>query len=97
MQTLANDPRFYGEMMFEPGDMQFMNNHVMYHSRTEFEDYPEEDRKRHLIRMWLSVPNSRELDDSMHGIYRDRRPGVTRGGFPCHTGTRVYETPVITD
>lgn len=97
VQTLANDPRFYGEMMFEPGDMQFMNNHVMYHSRTEFEDYPEEDRKRHLIRMWLSVPNSRELDDSMHGIYRDRRPGVTRGGFPCHTGARVFETPVITD
>ncbi len=97
VQTLANDPRFYGEMMFEPGDMQFMNNHVMYHSRTEFEDYPEEDRKRHLIRMWLSVPNSRALDDSMSAIYQDRRPGVTRGGFRCHTGARVYETPVITD
>lgn len=97
LETLANDPRFYGEMMFEPGDMQFMNNHVMWHSRTEFEDYEEDDRRRHLIRMWLSVPNSRPLNDSMNAIYRDRRPGAVRGGFPCLTGARVYETPAITD
>lgn len=97
IQSLANDPKFYGEMMFEPGDMQFMNNHVMYHSRTEFEDHEEEDRKRHLIRLWLSVPNSRALNESMSAIYRDRRPGAVRGGFPCHTGARVFETPTITD
>ena len=97
VEKLANDPRFYGEMMFEPGDMQFMNNHVMYHSRTEFEDHPEPDRKRHLIRMWLSVPNSRALDDAMNAIYRNRRPGAVRGGFPCETGARVFETPVMTD
>ncbi|MDB5859351.1 MAG: TauD/TfdA family dioxygenase [Ramlibacter sp.] len=97
VQALANDPKFYGEMMFEPGDMQFMNNHVMYHSRTEFEDDDDADKKRHLIRLWLSVPNSRPLSDSMNAIYRDRRPGAVRGGFPCHTGERVFETPVITD
>ena len=97
VQALANDPRFYGEMMFEPGDMQFMNNHVMYHSRTEFEDYEDADRKRHLIRLWLSVPNSRALNDAMSAVYRDRRPGAVRGGFPCHTGARVFETPIITD
>ena len=97
VQSLANDPKFYGEMMFEPGDMQFMNNHVMYHSRTEFEDHEEADRRRHLIRLWLSVPNSRPLNDSMNAIYHDRRPGAVRGGFPCHTGARLFETPVITD
>ena len=97
IQARANDPKFYGEMMFDPGDMQFMNNHVMYHSRTEFEDHEEADKKRHLIRLWLSLPNSRPLNNSMNAIYRDRRPGVIRGGFPCHTGARVFETPVITD
>ena len=97
VQTLANDPKFYGEMMFEPGDMQFMNNHVMYHSRTEFEDHDDADQKRHLIRLWLSVPNSRALNESMNAIYRDRRPGVVRGGFRCHTGARVFETPAMTD
>ncbi len=97
VEKLANDPRFYGEMMFQPGDMQFMNNHVMYHSRTEFEDYPEPDQKRHLLRMWLSVPNSRVLAESMNAIYRDRRSGAVRGGFPCETDARVFETPVMTD
>ena len=97
LEKLSNDPHFYGEMMFEPGDMQFMNNHVMWHSRTEFEDYEEDDRRRHLIRMWLSVPNSRPLNESMNAIYRDRRSGSVRGGFPCFTGARVYETPTITD
>lgn len=97
VEKLANDPRFYGEMMFEPGDMQFMNNHVMLHSRTEFEDHDEPDRKRHLIRLWLSVPNSRALADSMDAIYKDRRAGAVRGGFPAHTESRVFETPVITD
>ena len=84
-------------MMFEPGDIQLLNNHVTLHSRTAFEDYPEPVRKRHLLRMWLSVPNSRALHDSMNAIYRDRRSGAVRGGFPCETGARVFETPVMTD
>jgi len=74
-----------------------MNNHVMYHSRTAFEDFEEPDRKRHLIRMWLSVHNSRPLSDSMHVIYKDPRPGAVRGVFPSHDAPRVYETPAITD
>ncbi len=37
----------------EPGDMQFVNNVFILHSRTEFEDHPEPDRRRHLIRLWL--------------------------------------------
>lgn len=97
VEKLANDPKFYGEMMFEPGDMQFMNNHVVLHSRTEFDDYEDPDKRRHLIRLWLSVPNSRALNDAMNAIYKDRRPGAVRGGFPAHTGARVFETPVMTD
>ena len=97
VEKLANDPRIYGEMMFQPGDMQFMNNHVMYHSRSVFEDHPEPDQKRHLLRMWLSVPNSRALHESMNAIYRERHSGAVRGGFPCETAARVFETPVMTD
>lgn len=46
---------------FEPGDMQFLNNYVILHSRTAFEDYPEPDRKRHLLRLWLTVPDCSRL------------------------------------
>ena len=92
MNALANDERFHFGMMFEPGDIQLLNNHVTYHARSEFEDYPEEDRKRHLLRMWLSMPNTRALSRLMSGIYRDQRAGAVRGGFPSRTGAHSFET-----
>ena len=90
--SLASSDGFRFSMMFEPGDMQLLNNHVMVHSRTAFDDYPEEDSKRHLLRMWLSVPNSRALSPAMGAIYRDRTPGAVRGGFPSRTGRHHYST-----
>ena len=92
INTIVNDPKFHFSMMFEPGDIQFLNNHVTLHSRTEFGDFEEEDRKRHLLRMWLSPPNSRELSPSMAAIYRDQSAGSVRGGFPSRTGTHSFET-----
>ena len=38
---------------FAPGEIQFVDNRVLGHSRTEFEDSPEPDRRRHLVRLWL--------------------------------------------
>jgi alpha-ketoglutarate-dependent taurine dioxygenase len=35
------------------GDMQWISNTVLLHSRTGFEDYAEPERKRHYIRLWL--------------------------------------------
>jgi hypothetical protein len=49
------------DMDFEPGDIQFLNNFVTLHTRREFEDWPEPERKRHLLRLWLSDPASRPL------------------------------------
>jgi hypothetical protein len=89
---LAASPDFHLAMMFEPGDLQLVNNHVLYHSRTAFEDYDEPDRRRHLLRLWLSVPNSRSLAPGLAAIYGDGRPGALRGGFPSRTGGYVYET-----
>ena len=76
---------------FKPGDLQLLNNHTCFHARTAFEDYPEHERRRHLLRMWLSVPNSRPLSPAMGTIYQDQRPGVVRGGFPSRTGRHIYE------
>ncbi len=86
------DRRFHFGMMFEPGDIQFLNNHVTYHARSEFEDHPEPERKRHLLRMWLSAPNTRALSPLMAAIYQDQRAGAVRGGFPSRTGTHSFET-----
>jgi hypothetical protein len=79
-------------MHFEPGDIQILCNHTCLHSRTAFEDYPEEDRRRHLLRMWLAVPNSRALSPRMSTIYQDTSPGAVRGGFPSRSGAHHHHT-----
>jgi hypothetical protein len=94
VNKLANDPRFHFGMMFEAGDFQFLNNHITYHARTGFEDYPEPERRRHLLRMWLSVPNSRELSPLMGAIFKDQSSGAVRGGFPSRVDKPLYETVV---
>jgi alpha-ketoglutarate-dependent taurine dioxygenase len=37
----------------EPGQMQFVDNRALGHSRTAFVDYPEPGRNRHLVRLWM--------------------------------------------
>lgn len=97
VNKLANEERFHFGMMFEPGDIQLLNNHVTYHARTEFDDYPEEDRKRHLLRMWLSMPNTRTLSPLMSAIYKNQQGGAIRGGFPSRTGSHSYATAQAQD
>src|SRR5205814_1500278 len=48
-------------MELQPGDLQLLNNHVIYHSRTAYEDDDGPDRDRLLLRLWLAPPNSRAL------------------------------------
>lgn len=55
-EALSVDDRFRVDMAFQPGDIQLLNNHVVLHSRTGFEDYVEQEKKRHLLRLWLKLP-----------------------------------------
>lgn len=59
--AMANDPRLNFSMRLEPGDIQFVYNHSLLHDRTSFVDWPEPDRRRHMLRLWLSVPGDRPL------------------------------------
>lgn len=59
--NLANSNRLNFSMKLEPGDIQFVYNHTILHDRTAFEDWEEVDRKRHLLRLWLSIPGDRPL------------------------------------
>ena len=53
---LWSRPELYFDMMFEPGDMQFVNNRLLMHGRTDYEDWPERNKRRHLTRLWLQMP-----------------------------------------
>jgi len=90
---LAANPEFCFATDFQPGDLQLINNHMGLHARTAFEDWPEDDRMRHLLRMWISVPNSRPLSPLLARIYKDRKGGAVRGGFPSKVpGKIVFQT-----
>jgi hypothetical protein len=68
------------EMAFRPGDMQFIHNHTCLHSRTDFEDWPEPERRRHLLRLWLAPREGRELPPAYAQRYGSITPG-DRGGI----------------
>ena len=92
LDQVTNDESLHVAYDFRPGDVQLLNNHICLHARSAFEDYPEHDRRRHLLRMWLSVPNSRALSPALGTIYQDQRSGAVRGGFPSRTGRIIYES-----
>jgi len=68
-------------MRLEPGDVQFVNNHVIYHARESFADDPARGLVRRLYRLWLAVPNSRALPEDHAVLWRDVRAGAERGGI----------------
>jgi hypothetical protein len=69
------------EMRFAPGDMQLLNNHVIYHGRTAFKDDAATGQDRLLMRLWLSVPNSRALPTDHAVLWGDVGAGQPRGGI----------------
>lgn len=80
LDALWVDPRLCYSMQLKAGDLQLVNNYVVVHSRTNFEDFEEPDLKRHLLRLWLSLPQAQALPDSWLEAFRDTRAGSVRGG-----------------
>ena len=69
------------QMTFEPGDVQLLNNHVTYHARTAYEDDASSGHDRLLLRLWLSMPNSRALPPGFEVLWGSIEPGALRGGI----------------
>jgi Taurine catabolism dioxygenase TauD, TfdA family len=69
------------EMRFVPGDIQLLNNHVIYHGRTAFTDDEASGQNRLLMRLWLSVPNSRALPHDHAVLWGDVGAGCLHGGI----------------
>ncbi len=53
MDEVCSRPDIRFEFLMEPGEMLFVNNCLIMHSRTQFEDSPDPALKRHLLRLWL--------------------------------------------
>lgn len=63
------------------GDLLFLNNWTTLHRRTGFEDFQDPKKRRHLLRVWLSMPNSRPLDEAFRANFGAVEAGALRGGI----------------
>ncbi len=86
--ALANDPDLHFSMQLQPGDMQFVYNHSQLHDRTGVIDWPEPDRRRHLMRLWLSPQGDRPLPPIFEQRYGSLEIG-NRGGI-ITANTRLH-------
>jgi hypothetical protein len=85
---LAGNPELRLDMNFMPGDIQVLHNHTILHARSAYEDWPEPEHKRHLLRLWLSPPGARPLPPVFAECYGGVAIG-DRGGIICK-GTRLH-------
>ena len=65
--------------------MQFMPNHKILNSRTRFEDWPEREKPRHLLRLWRAPRVARELPPAYAQRYGSIEPGNRGGIIPQQT------------
>jgi alpha-ketoglutarate-dependent taurine dioxygenase len=49
---ICEDDALWYEAPLERGHIQYLNNHEVAHYRSEFEDFEQPERKRHLYRLW---------------------------------------------
>lgn len=69
MDETANRDDLVYEFQLEPGECSFINNYTTLHSRTAFEDWPEENRRRLLLRLWLKAHDARPIDANLRRYY----------------------------
>ena len=77
--------RLQFELHYEPGEMSVVNNLTVVHSRSEYRDWDEPQRRRLLLRIWLEAARDRRpvipqlsLYENRHHLFGcDKVPGRT--------------------
>jgi len=67
LEGIANDPSFYLQMEFAPGDIQLLNNAKILHAREAYTDYDDPAERRHLLRLWLTAHAFASVEDTLRG------------------------------
>ena len=73
LEGIANDPAFYLQMEFQPGDIQLLNNARILHAREAYTDYDEPAQRRHLLRLWLTAHAFASVEETLRGGIPARR------------------------
>lgn len=83
IDEVARRPELRLGMELAEGDVQFLNNRLVLHGREDYDDPPDPAGKRHLLRLWLMIPDwpARPEWMNFHGA-NDR----ALGGIAAHDG-----------
>ncbi|SJZ85060.1 Taurine catabolism dioxygenase TauD, TfdA family [Enhydrobacter aerosaccus] len=79
-REICNDPDIALRIAMQAGDLVYLHNPVVYHAREEYRDWPEENRKRHLMRIWLSMSDGPQLPEALAEKWIKVERGAERGG-----------------
>lgn len=83
VNTVALRPELCFEMDLQPGDIQFLNNRLIFHGRNDYEDAETMNEKRLMLRLWLMMPDwpQRPPEQDMHAT-----PDRAGGGIAAKAG-----------
>lgn len=81
LEAVAGEDGIRLDMTLRAGDIQLLHNHQIFHSRTGYRDHADPERRRHLLRLWLSAPNGRPLPPVFAERYGTVEVGEVRGGI----------------
>ena len=83
------------DMDFQVGDVQWLLNYAALHSRTSYDDWPEKERRRHLLRLWLKRDVGRPLVDKFgkHVVTM----GAPVGGLKPGGRFKIAEAAAVND
>lgn len=81
VDSIADNPDFFLDMQFRPGDIQFLCNHTIFHSRRSFEDSDDFGERRHLLRLWLACKDGPILPKWIIDAYDSGRAFGRQDGY----------------
>jgi len=81
LEALAEDPALHVRVRLEPGDVLLLNNWTTLHRRSAFTDAASLQERRHLLRIWLSMPDSRPIASCFAEHFGATAAGALRGGM----------------
>ncbi len=81
LDSVCEREKLQTRFTLQRGELVFLNNWTTLHRRTAFEDFSKPEKRRHFLRVWISVPNSRPLDESFRANFGATEAGALRGGM----------------
>jgi alpha-ketoglutarate-dependent taurine dioxygenase len=91
---IAKAPENRLAFYLEPGEMVVINNYTVMHARSQFENHPEPERRRRLVRLWLDAPGFREVPREFN-LFKSNGVPPQSGKRASYDFRRLYaEDPV---